>query len=747
MIVETTGQETLSTLRELELAQVAPRLLELLRKLGFDRLTDFQTKAVAGGIMRGACQILTTYDYDEAYEIAEIALLNRVASDFRACALILCPNPHQAETKLFSISHKCRRLGIEATSIIRTNDAVRGNWKSGRVVVATYRSIDIALRTSPDLLDNVECILIDRLDLIGQPGLGARLETALVASMSAQPSQYIAISPPVADIEELARWLSAEVVVDEKSEVKLIFSVKSFESANESLADLTEFVHYRRGKVMILCANVPASEDLAVRLAGQVKENSIALDLRLTPEHRDDLRDLSRDVMESYPNCEMTPKLGAAISRGVAFFHEGVSRTQRRRISAAWEDGLLPVIVMPMRFAIASGLRATVVFLMGVFMQELGRELSQEDSVTMLTEWQFNDVLQSAGRRGIDNEAFGIVVVDNEEERTRVLAKYFEEDSEGNLLPRYGEVDSMMDDAENIQDLVLGRLCGSSDESIDPFSIIDRTFWATSNRMAGAIREGVLSSDETSVEQLVSLRTTKSTEKRAEEIPDDSVKMVSMNPSKIEGLVHSGSREMWHYVSLKAADGVSCSCESWKYQGIRKHRLCKHLVKFAKHALQEEETKLYASSVIEQALRGLELIGDLEREGLVRRIDKEIRCTELGSNVAYLGVPVRDAKRVMAVIDQRKGNLKDILLGVAAARKTLPRRVLKRVLDALPAESIDDIVCEKDDLPGIVENCIEELDYINMILLKLMGEKRKDSLKKESVAMEKNLLDLLRSSR
>jgi replicative superfamily II helicase len=733
-----------STLRELELAQVAPRVLELLRKRGVDRLTEFQLESVNNGIMRDANQILATYDYDEAYQIAEIAILNRVASDYRARALVLCPNPHQAEMKYNSIGHKCRRLGIESAVIIRRRDAIQEEWQSGRVVVSTYRAMDIALRTAPDALDNVVAVLIDRLDLIGQPGLGATLETVLVALTGiGKRIQYIAISPPVADIEELANWLDASQVIDQKAEVKLIFSVKSFDSVNESLADLTEFVHYRRGQVMILCANAPTSEDLATRLSGKSGDDGVALDLRLTPEYRDDLRELSLSVMESYRKCEMTTKLGSTLSQGVAFFHEGVSRAQRRMISEAWEDGLLPVIVMPMRFAIASGLKATVVFLMGVFMQELGKDLTHEDSVTMLSEWQLNDVLQSAGRRGIDNDAFGIVVVDNEEEKTRILAKYFVADSEGNISPREGEVDSVMDDTENIQDLVLGQICGVSEESVDPFSIINRTFWATSNRMTGPIRDGTLTSDGTTVDQLVSLRTTKSTEKRAEEIPDESVKVVSLNPSKIEGLVRSGSREMWHYVSLKATDGVSCSCESWKYQGIRKHRLCKHLVKFAKHALKAEETKQYASSVIEQSLRGLEVIGELERAGLVQRVRKTIRCTELGENATYLGVPVPDAKRVMKAISERKGNLKDIVLGVATARSNLPRTVVSRIIDALPADNIEDLVCGKNEMPGIVENCIEEIDYINMILLRLMGEKRTDKLKKDSIAMEDNLRTLI----
>jgi len=560
--------------------------------------------------------------------------------------------------------------------------------------------------------------------------------------------QYAAITPPVADIADLAQWLGAETIEDKKTDVKLIFSVKAFDSVGESLADLTEFVHYRRGQVMILCGNIEAAENLALQLAGLSKERGdVSLDLRLSPEHRDDLRDLAKLVTQHYPKSEMTISLGKSIERGVAFFHEGVSRRQRRRISNAWEDELLPVLVMPIRFAIASGLRASVVFLMGVFMQELGKELSQEEAVTMLSEWQLSDVLQSAGRRGLDNEAFGIVVVDNESERIRVLNTFFDTNARGDLFPRLGEVDSCMDNPDNVQDLVLGQLCGSKEEDQDPFSIINRTFWASTHRATDISRDSLLPSDETAVQEFVSLRTTKSTEKRAEDIADDSVRFVSVNPMKIEGLVRSGTREMWHYVSLKSADGVSCSCESWKYQGIRKHRLCKHLVKFAKLSLRDDETKPYAAGVITQSLRSLEVLGDLERDGLIRREEKTIQCTELGKNVTYLAVPVKDARRIMKAIDSGTDDLKSVLQTVAIARSGLPRDVLGRVLKALPVDTVDDLVTHRNDLPGIVENCLEELDYVNSILLKLMERKKQTRMRNDALQLEKNLLALIGSIR
>ncbi|MHA2160501.1 MAG: hypothetical protein ACXABE_16530, partial [Candidatus Thorarchaeota archaeon] len=347
----------MSTLRELELQQVAPRLLELLRRQGLASLSDFQSLALDHRIMRGNSQLLVTYDYNEAYLVGEIALLNRVASDHKARAVVLCPNPYQAEMRFQSLSQQCSRLGIEATQIIRRRDATKDRT-DGRVIVTTYTSFDIATRVTPEILDGIVYVLIDRLDLIGQPRIGASLETVLVNLMRKPKVQYVAICPPLEDIDELSNWLNAEIVEDPKADVKVIFSVKAVEDSREAIADLTQFVQYRQGQVMVLCANISTSEELALEMAG-IKQGSAVLDLQLSPEHKDDLIYLAEDIREKYLQCKTTTDLGNTITRGVAFFHEGVGMAQRRVISAAWDDGVLPVIVMPTRFAIASGLRAS----------------------------------------------------------------------------------------------------------------------------------------------------------------------------------------------------------------------------------------------------------------------------------------------------------------------------------------------------------------------------------------------------
>jgi len=739
-----TEWDLLSTLRELELQQVAPRLLEVLRRQGVASLSRFQVNAIDEGIVRGRSQILATHDYDEAYEIAEIALLNRVAKDYRARAIVLCPNAHQADVRFHSVSTRCARLGIEAADIIRRRDATQFSESGARVIVSTFTAFDIVSRLNPSILDNIVCVLVERLDLIGQPGIGARLETGLVTLIGSGPKQYFAICPPLDNITELQEWLDSQVITDPKEDLKRIFSVKAFENPEDSLADLTEFVHSKKGQTMILCASNLRCEELAQRLAGvDDDDESGLLDLNLAPEQRDELLDLAEEIREKHPQCHLTTDLAFAVAHGVAFVHEGVSSSQRRLISSAWKRGVLPVMTAPIHFALAGGFNATMAFLMGVFMEKRDGSPSDDEPLVMLNEWQMNDLIGSIGRRGKDAEAFAMVVVDNESEKARVVARYFDRDEDGNLRVRHGEVDSSMDALDNLQDLVLMQLCGSKGEDENPFSVIERTFWGSSKRITDVNRVVVDSSEEP-IETFLARRSTRATYDRALNIPDDSVRMVSVRPDKIEGLVRSSSRELWHYTSLRAKEGVSCSCEAWKYQGIRRHRLCKHLLKFSMYALRDEGSKVYAEGIIRQALRGLEIFGELESDGLVIRRNGRVECTDLGHNVTLLGVPVRDARRVMRALEKERSDLRTLLRGIIHARTDLPKVIVTEVLKRIPAQTSEEVFCD-EYMPGIVENCLEEIEYINSILLRLLESDH--PLKRESEVLEKNLLKLLESTR
>jgi hypothetical protein len=249
--------------------------------------------------------------------------------------------------------------------------------------------------------------------------------------------------------------------------------------------------------------------------------------------------------------------------------------------------------------------------------------------------------------------------------------------------------------------------------------------------------------DETSVDDLISLRSTKATVRRAEEIPDKSVKLVSVAPTKIAGLIRSSSREIWHYVVLKSEEGVSCSCESWKYQGIRKHRLCKHLVKFSNYTIDNVQSKPYALSVLKTALWGLETIGELEKDKLLHPEGKTMRCTSLGRKVASLGVHVKDVRAILDVISSKGKNARTVLSLIIERITGLPKEHLISILEKTPGKGIEAIAASIKVPTGILENYLESCLYYLNTAISLEDEIQDKKLIKEFKKMQEELQGLL----
>jgi isocitrate/isopropylmalate dehydrogenase len=81
----------------------------------------------------------------------------------------------------------------------------------------------------------------------------------------------------------------------------------------------------------------------------------------------------------------------------------------------------------------------------------------------------------------------------------------------------------------------------------------------------------------------------------------------------------------------------------------------------------------------------------------------------------------------------------NILIDVAVARTGMPRKAIAGVLDAVQTHDMKKFVKYEQHGPGIVENCLEELHYINSILIGIMGRKANKELKREIRKLNKNL--------
>jgi len=101
-----------------------------------------------------------------------------------------------------------------------------------------------------------------------------------------------------------------------------------------------------------------------------------------------------------------------------------------------------------------------------------------------------------------------------------------------------------------------------------------------------------------------------------------------------------------------------------------------------------------------------------------------------------------DIKRVMKELEKKDAEIRNVLLEVAVARTNVPRKIWKRVISVTEPDVKGKMNLCDDDIPGVIENCLEDLHYLNTILEGLVDKKRV-SLRKEIAYLDKRLWDLI----
>ena len=81
---------------------------------------------------------------------------------------------------------------------------------------------DSLLRHGINWLDSVGCIVFDEVHMIGDSSRGPTLEVLMTKLATTCDAQIIALSATIANCDEIAKWLSAELVQSEYRPVKLV---------------------------------------------------------------------------------------------------------------------------------------------------------------------------------------------------------------------------------------------------------------------------------------------------------------------------------------------------------------------------------------------------------------------------------------------------------------------------------------------------------------------------------------------
>ncbi|TKX60050.1 DEAD/DEAH box helicase [Halorubrum sp. SS7] len=181
---------------------------------GVRELYPPQRAAVDAGVCEGADVVAAVPTASGKTFIAQLALLTAGGPGLYVCPLrALAREKYETFAALPGVD-----VGISTGDFDATGEALAGN----DVVVATSEKVDSAIRNGASWVDELACVVVDEVHLLGAKRRGPTLEVTLATLRRRNPDlQTVALSATVDNPDAIADWLDAALVESEWRPVDL----------------------------------------------------------------------------------------------------------------------------------------------------------------------------------------------------------------------------------------------------------------------------------------------------------------------------------------------------------------------------------------------------------------------------------------------------------------------------------------------------------------------------------------------
>jgi helicase len=204
-----------------ELAQKLPaQVIAVIENEKISSLRPAQEKAINAGLFESKNLLVCTPTASGKTLVAELAIAKTILEQ-KAKAVYVVPLVSLASEKFKDFKRKYSHLFKTALSAgdLDSNDAYLASYD---LIICTAEKLDSITRHSAPWLSQVKLAIIDEIHLLNDPGRGPTLEILITLLRKLLPKiQLIGLSATIGNPEELAGWLSAELVQDTWRPVEL----------------------------------------------------------------------------------------------------------------------------------------------------------------------------------------------------------------------------------------------------------------------------------------------------------------------------------------------------------------------------------------------------------------------------------------------------------------------------------------------------------------------------------------------
>jgi ATP-dependent DNA helicase len=451
-------------------------------------LTEIQEKAVEAGVFDGSTNLLVVGPTSSGKTL--VGEMAAATSSYRTRRHGLFLVPYRALADEHYANFRAR-YGELLNVVISTSDWTEfdDDVRSGNfgLAVLTYEKLMGLLVDHPQLLDRCSVLVVDEVQMLGDPSRGADLEKLLTqVLLHEQAPQLVALSASLDELNKLDDWLRATLVMTNERPVPLEegvlapFSgrllltsdeertlIEGHIEADDALAELVAMLVSDNKQVLVFRSSVAKTQTTAERLKGDLPAPGL-------PQQTAALL----DELEPTENVEV---LRRTLASRVGFHNADLSAGERRAVEQSFRIGEARVLVATTTLAMGVNLPTDV-----VVVADFKRWFPQRG------QWRFSDIgvaeyKNSAGRAGrLGQKTGGLAILLAEED--------FEQRQLLDLYCR-GEVEPVKSQlaAERFDDVVFGILCGGlAHNRAELVEFISATFaYVTFYESLKAVEEGV----------------------------------------------------------------------------------------------------------------------------------------------------------------------------------------------------------------------------------------------------------------
>lgn len=390
----------------------------ILASLGYDSLYPPQEKAIAAGVLDRTSVLVTTPTASGKTLVAMMAIAKALQNGQKA--VYLTPLRALASEKgqdLRALEGVDLGIGRRPKVTVSTGDydSAGRDLAFSDVTVLTNEKMDTLFRHGAEWLGDVGLFVSDEVHLIGDRERGPTLEMMLTRIRKLYPaSQLLALSATVSNADEIADWLSCELVESSWRPTKLVEGVYEYGSVRMSdgqkfrieqgstpAVDLAIDSLDDGGQALIFAETRKRAVSLAVKAAEGVYK-------RLDKATKDHAAKTSADILDKGDDTDLSHTLAQLVAKGVAFHHAGLGPSNRQLVEESFKQGIVKLLTATPTLAAGVNLPARRVVVASVLRYDAGY-----GGNTPISVMEYKQLCGRAGRPKYDSAGEAIIVAES----------------------------------------------------------------------------------------------------------------------------------------------------------------------------------------------------------------------------------------------------------------------------------------------------------------------------------------------